>query len=82
MMSALHTVPRHRPWRSLYRGVPPTIEPASRTALDMFRATAQRHRDAVRWDRVDGLMDFGGIRIEDDVLVTAADPEILTAAIP
>ena len=42
----------------------------------------ERHRDAVRWDRVDGLMDFGGIRIEDDVLVTAGDPEILTAAIP
>ena len=40
-MSALHPVPRHRPWRSLYRAVPPTIEPATRTALDMFRATSR-----------------------------------------
>ena len=34
-------------WRHLYREVPDTIEPASETALDMFRATAQRGRDAV-----------------------------------
>ena len=25
---------------------------------------------------------FGGIRIEDDVLVTAGEPDVLTAAIP
>ena len=29
-----------------------------------------RHRDAVNWGRVDRLLDFGGIRIEDDVLIT------------
>jgi len=36
----------------------------------------------VRWDRVDALLDFGGIRIEDDVLVTENEPDVLTAAIP
>jgi Xaa-Pro aminopeptidase len=41
-----------------------------------------RHRDAVDWGRVDGLLDFGGIRIEDNVLVREAGPEVLTAAIP
>jgi hypothetical protein len=45
-------------------------------------ALRERHRDAVRWDRVDALLEFGGIRIEDDVLVTDDEPEVLTAAIP
>jgi Xaa-Pro aminopeptidase len=41
-----------------------------------------RYRDAVDWAKVDGLVGFGGIRIEDNVLVTAGEPEVLTAAIP
>jgi len=38
--------------------------------------------DAVNWELVDRLRGFGGIRIEDDVLVTASGCEVLTAAIP
>ena len=41
-----------------------------------------RYRDAVNWAKVDTLLGFGGIRIEDDVLVTSGDPEVLTAAVP
>jgi Xaa-Pro aminopeptidase len=41
-----------------------------------------RYRDAVNWAKVDTLLGFGGIRIEDDVLVTDGDPDVLTAAIP
>jgi Xaa-Pro aminopeptidase len=41
-----------------------------------------RHRDAVDWDRVDRLLDFGGIRIEDNVLITDGGYEILTADVP
>jgi Xaa-Pro aminopeptidase len=41
-----------------------------------------RHRDAVDWERVDRMLGFGGIRIEDNVLVTDARPEVLTADIP
>lgn len=41
-----------------------------------------RYRDAVDWAKVDKLVGFGGIRIEDDVLVTDGEPEVLTAAIP
>jgi long-chain acyl-CoA synthetase len=39
------TASPHR-WRDLYHGVPPTIEPESRTGLDMFRATAARGGEA------------------------------------
>jgi Xaa-Pro aminopeptidase len=40
------------------------------------------HREAVDWDRVDRLLDFGGIRIEDNVLITAGGPEVISADIP
>jgi Xaa-Pro aminopeptidase len=36
----------------------------------------------VAWDRVDGMLDFGGIRIEDNLLITADGHEIITADIP
>ena len=38
------------------------------------------HRDSVNWD-VDRRRGFGGIRIEDDVLVGTVGPTILTSAI-
>jgi Xaa-Pro aminopeptidase len=40
------------------------------------------HRDAVNWDAVDRWRGCGGIRIEDNVLVGADGPTILTSAIP
>lgn len=61
-----------------------TVEPGIYfiPALLQDASLREQHRDAVRWDRVDALLDFGGIRIEDDVLVTEGAPEVLTAAIP
>jgi Xaa-Pro dipeptidase len=44
--------------------------------LDDLRAT--KAGDAVAWDAVDALAPFGGIRIEDDVRVTADGVENLT----
>ncbi len=45
-------------------------------------ARRERHRDAVDWERVERFRAAGGIRIEDNVLVTSGAPEVLTAAIP
>jgi len=68
----------------LERGYVMTVEPGIYfiPALLQDPVLRERHRDAVRWDRVDALLEFGGIRIEDDVLVTDDEPDVLTAAIP
>lgn len=42
----------------------------------------ERYADCVVWDRVDARLDWGGIRVEDDVLITTSAPEVLTRAIP
>jgi Xaa-Pro aminopeptidase len=68
----------------LEKGYVMTVEPGVYfiPALLQDAGQRERHRDAVRWDRVDDLLGFGGVRIEDDVLVTDGEPEVLTAAIP
>jgi hypothetical protein len=38
----------------------------------------RRHRDEVDWGLVDRMLDFGGIRIEDNVLVTGDGYEVIT----
>jgi Xaa-Pro aminopeptidase len=45
-------------------------------------ALRERHHNAVNWDRVESLYDFGGIRIEENVLVTEGGHEVLTSDIP
>ncbi|HET9268341.1 MAG TPA: AMP-binding protein [Vicinamibacterales bacterium] len=58
-----------RPWLDLYQGVPSTIEPASETALDMFRATLARGgRDAVLARYFDEAVTAGEIDTMSDAL--------------
>jgi Xaa-Pro aminopeptidase len=42
----------------------------------------RRHRDEVDWARVDRMLGFGGIRIEDNLLVTADGHESITVDVP
>ena len=71
------------PNRVLEPGMVTTVEPGIYFIDALLGDPARREKfaESVVWERVDELRGFGGIRIEDDVLVTDGDPEVLTAAI-
>jgi Xaa-Pro aminopeptidase len=76
--------PRLRMDLPLEAGFVVTIEPGIYfvPALLHDAELRERHRDAVGWERAEELLDFGGIRIEDNVLVTERGVEVLTADVP
>jgi Xaa-Pro aminopeptidase len=61
-----------------------TIEPGIYfiNALIEDGEVRRKYREAINWQRVDDMRAFGGIRIEDDVLVTEDGADVLTAALP
>ncbi|HEX4953337.1 MAG TPA: aminopeptidase P N-terminal domain-containing protein [Thermoanaerobaculia bacterium] len=68
----------------LGEGYVTTIEPGLYLvpALLRNRDNRERYRQEVNWDLADRLVGLGGVRIEDDVLVTDGEPDVLTRAIP
>jgi len=42
----------------------------------------EKHREAVNWERAEAMIGFGGIRIENNVLVTDDGYDVLTADVP
>lgn len=61
-----------------------TIEPGFYVVPAILEAAdlRERYRDLVDFDKAAAWQGFGGIRIEDDIVVTTGDPENLTAATP
>ncbi|MBL7138138.1 MAG: aminopeptidase P family protein [Bacteroidales bacterium] len=49
--------------------------------IDIWK-TERKHTDFINYDVVESYKDFGGIRIEDDVLVTAKGSRVLGKPIP
>lgn len=61
-----------------------TVEPGLYLIPALLNNAERRTRfaDAVNWSLVDRHLHIGGVRIEDNILVTAGEPVNLTAAIP
>ena len=65
-------------------GMAVTVEPGIYFVPAILNDPDRRreHRDQVNWDKVDAMPDFGGIRIEDNLVIGESGHEILTADVP
>jgi len=70
--------------RTLQQGFVITVEPGIYfvpALIDLWKEE-QRFSEYINYDKVEGYRNFGGIRIEDDVLVTATANRVLGRPIP
>lgn len=70
--------------KRLKKGFVFTIEPGIYfipALIDQWKAEG-KHKDFINYDKVETYKDFGGIRIEDDILVTADGYRVLGKPIP
>jgi Xaa-Pro aminopeptidase len=60
-----------------------TIEPGVYFIEALLRDAETRRTfgDQVNWTEAEKWLDFGGVRIEDDILVTSRGPDNLTAVV-
>jgi Xaa-Pro aminopeptidase len=65
-------------------GMVVTVEPGIYFVPALLQDADRRrqHHDEVAWDIVDGMLSFGGIRIEDNLRISENGVEILTADVP
>jgi len=70
--------------RPLQAGMAVTIEPGFYQVPGILNDPERRqtYRQCVNWEYLTHFNDVRGIRIEDDVLITSAGCEVLTAALP
>ena len=64
--------------RTLTENMVVTIEPGAYFIPGLLQPLRQTQPGSIDWALVDKLMPFGGVRIEDNVLVTAGQPRNLT----
>lgn len=70
--------------RPLQPGMAVTIEPGFYQVPALLHDPERRdkYREVINWDRLAQFADVRGIRIEDDVLITAEGNQVLTADLP
>jgi Xaa-Pro aminopeptidase len=76
--------PRLRVDLPLQSGYTMTVEPGIYfvPALLADRSTREQFGQQVDWGRVDKMLGFGGIRLEDNILITDDGREVMTSGVP